>query len=139
MREGKLRCAKPFKSNLADIARLKVAQTGKGTAGHKLTRTYPYGRPHHLNKSNDNAKRVPRWMAAYLINYRFAVDDEHHSQFRKAKPLPFSASAAINETAVAHAISQPFEKGGPFRRHETATHHLDCRTSVGDSRNLFAC
>ena len=69
-REGKLRCAKPFKFNLADVARLKVAQTGKGTAGHKLTRTYPYGRPHHLDKRNYNAKRVPRWMAAYLINYR---------------------------------------------------------------------
>ena len=44
-------------------------------------------------------------MAACLIDYCFAVDDEHHFQFCKVEPLPISSLAAKNETAVAHAIS----------------------------------
>jgi len=103
-REGKLRCAKPFKFNLADVARLKVAQTGKGTAGHKLTRTYPYGRPHHLDKRNYNAKRVPRWMAAYLINYRSPL----------TMSITFSSGATLASVIMrrcpvaAHRTCRPF-------------------------------
>jgi len=103
-REGKLRCAKPFKFNLADVARLKVAQTGKGTAGHKLIRTYPYGRPHHLRQAQLQCQTGPPLDGRLSDQLPFAVDDEHHFQFRRDFSVGHHASLSSGGSPHLSAI-----------------------------------